>query len=132
MSQQSSSPTPQAGIAAQTARRNDPMQINAAMPSEQDWKKVAPMDSDPAAKEAMQAMFKAHFLEPGVGLGTKTWSPETGIRREQQRRMAQGASARERMRMFTEIGAGDRDKMQEVFNRAYTSPRRAFMLARRG
>jgi len=107
------------------------MQLGSRMPTEADWKKVVPRDSDPAAKEAMMAMFKANFLEPGTGLGTPVSNPETGIRREQRRRMAQGASARERMEMFKEAGVTDKAGMAEVFNRAYTSPERAFMLARR-
>jgi hypothetical protein len=106
------------------------MQVGAKMPSEEDWKKLVPRDSDPAAKEAMQAMFKASFLEPGVGLGTKVSDPQTGIRREQARRMAQGASARERMRMFQEAGVTDRVGMARIFDRAYTTPERAFLMGK--
>jgi hypothetical protein len=103
------------------------MQMGAAqMPTAEQWKQV-PRDADPAAKEAMQAMFKASFLEPGVGLGTQTFSPEAGIQREQRRRMAQGASARERMQMFNEAGVTDKEGMARVFNRAYTTPEKAFM-----
>lgn len=131
MAQQSAAgPTQAAKTAAQGARTRDPMQASAKMPSDEDWKKLVPRDSDPAAKEAMQAMFKASFLEPGVGLGTKVVDPRTGIRREQARRMAQGASARERMQMFQDAGVTDRVGMARVFDRAYTTPERAFMLGK--
>jgi hypothetical protein len=133
MAQQSGSgpkPTLAAQSAAQGARRGDPTQTAPKMPSEQDWQKLVPRDSDPAAKEAMQAMFKASFLEPGTGLGTPVTSPETGIRREQRRRMAQGASAQERMKMFKEAGVTDTAGMARVFNRAYTTPERAFMMGK--
>jgi hypothetical protein len=137
MSQQSSTgnhnpgkpPSPQAGAAAQVARRNDPFQMGPAMPTE-NWKKM-PNDNDPATKQAMQALFKSKFLEPGMGLGTPVSDPQTGLRRERQRRMAQGASARERMKIFQEAGVTDRAGMARVFDRAYTTPERAFMLGKR-
>lgn len=90
----------------------------------------APKDSDPEMKQAMQALFQAHHLSPGVGLGTKTWSPRAGIEREQQRRMARGMSAKERMKILTDAGVTDREGMSRVFERAYARPERAFMLVR--
>jgi len=94
--------------------------------------KDLPMDSNPEAKKAMKDMFDSRHMAPGVGLGTQTWSPDAGIQRERQRRMAQGATAQERMALFQEAGVKDDEGMRKVFERAYTSPEKAFMLARKG
>jgi hypothetical protein len=83
-------------------------------------------DNDPRVQQAFQAM----FLTPGMGLGTKTWDPTTGITREQQRKEARGMSAQERMKVLMEAGVTDREGMTQVFRRAYASPERAFMLGR--
>jgi hypothetical protein len=124
MAQQSSNPTPTSDAAQQQKK----------MPyGGRDTTKMKPMtDSDPEAKKAMQALFASHFLSPGTGLGTKTWNPRAGLEREHQRRMAQGMSAKERMNMFMEIGATDRDGMMKVFDRAYAPNHKAFMLVKGG
>lgn len=78
-------------------------------------------------------MAKGQFnLQPGVGLGTKAWDPMTGVERMRKKKAAEGVSANERMRMFQEAGLKDVEGMQRVFERAYVSPEKAFMLARRG
>ncbi|GEM_PF-6923481 len=100
-------------------------------PAAAETQKQALRDSDPAAKVLFTKMFEQHFLRPGMGISTQTWDPMTGIRRQQQRRMAEGATAKERMRLFESIG-GDREGMEKVFARAYTSPERAFMLVGKG
>jgi hypothetical protein len=89
-------------------------------------------DKDPEAQALFQQMFSQAHMSPGIGLGTPTWDPKIGLERQRQRKMAQGATAKERMDMFKYIGATDYDGMKKVFARAYTSPERAFMLARKG
>lgn len=91
---------------------------------------AAPKDNDPQMKQAMQALLQASFLSPGMGLGTQTWDPKTGIRREQRRREARGMSAQERMKVLTDAGVIDREGMTKVFQRIYARPERAFMLSR--
>jgi len=96
-----------------------------------DTTKVKPMtDNAPEMKQAMQAMFQANFLSPGTGLGTKTWDPKTGIHREQQRRMARGMSAQERMKALTDAGVTDREGMTKVFSRLYSPAHQALMLGK--
>jgi hypothetical protein len=89
-------------------------------------------DNTPESKAMFQELFQQAFLTPGMGLGTPTWDPHAGLVRQQRRRMAQGASAQERMRLFQYAGATDRDGMVKVFRRAYAPPERAFMLGREG
>jgi len=122
MSQQSNNPTP----------TTDAGQQQKKMPyGGRDAGKIKPMsDQSPEMKQAMQALFQANFLAPGMGLGTKTWDPRTGIRREQQRRMARGMSAQERMKLLTDAGVSDREGMMKVFRRAYTPAHRALMLGK--
>lgn len=88
-------------------------------------------DKSPESKAAFQELFQQSFLSPGMGLGTPTWDPKAGLAREQRRRMAQGASAQERMDAMMRAGMTDRDGMVQVFRRLYTSPQRAFMLGRK-
>lgn len=120
MSQQANNPTP----------TSDPGQQSQKMPyGGRDNGKVKPM-SESDMKQTMQALYQATFLSPGTGLGTKAWDPQTGIRREQQRKEARGMSAQERMKVLTDAGVTDREGMTRVFQRVYARPERAFMLTR--
>jgi hypothetical protein len=117
MSQQSSNPTP----------TTDAGQQQQKMPyGGRDGNKVKTMTDDPQTREALKAL----FLAPGMGLGTTTWDPQTGIRREQQRKMARGMSAQERMKILTDAGVTDRDGMRKVFERAYAPAHQALMLGK--
>jgi hypothetical protein len=69
-------------------------------------------------------------LTPGMGLGTTAYNPMAGVERMRKRKAAAGVSANERMRLFQEAGMKDYDGMRRVFERAYVSPEKAFMLAR--
>lgn len=125
MAQQSNSSTPQSTNPAPTS---DAGQQQKKMPyGGRDSGKMKPMNVNPAdVQEAMKAM----FMSPGMGLGTKTWDPQTGIRREQQRKMARGMSAQERMKALTDAGVTDREGMTKVFTRLYTPAHRALMLGK--
>lgn len=94
-------------------------------------KELPPMDSNPKVQKDFQQLASADHLSPGMGLGTPTWAPDAGFQRERQRRMAQGATARERMEAFQEAGVKDEAGIKKIFERAYVSPEKAFMLARR-
>lgn len=119
MSQQANNPVPMTDAGNQKKK----------MPyGGRDTTKMKP--DSPEIKQTVQALFKANFLNSGTGLGTPVWDPQTGIRREQMRREARGMSAQERLKIFKEAGLTDHDGMARIFERAYTSPERAFMLSK--
>jgi hypothetical protein len=81
-------------------------------------------------KEFLAVANKQLNLTPGMGLGTKAWNPMSGIERMRKKKAAEGVSANERMRLFQEAGVKDYEGMRRVFERAYVSPEKAFMLVR--
>jgi len=118
MSQQANNPTPTSDAGQQAQK----------MPyGGRDPGKMKPMDVKP---QDIQDGMKALFLSPRMGIGTTTWDPQTGVRREQMRREARGMSAQERMKTLADAGVTDRAGMTEVFSRLYSSPERAFMRVR--
>ena len=82
--------------------------------------------------EDFLAVAKSQFnLTPGMGLGTTAYNPMAGLERMRRKKVAEGVSADERMRLLQEAGAKDYEGMRRIFERAYVSPEKAFMLARR-
>src|SRR5262245_52069120 len=79
-------------------------------------------------KMADQVLFK----KPGIGLGVDTHDPNAGLRAERKRKLTQGMTAEERMRVLREAGVRDNGAMDTVFSRLYASPEQAFMLAKGG
>ena len=71
-------------------------------------------------------------LVPGMGLGTPAHNPMAGVERMRRKKAAMGVSADERMRLFQEAGVKDYDGMRRIFERAYVSPEKAFMLVGKG
>jgi hypothetical protein len=84
-----------------------------------------------AESDQVLSVVKQMFnLTPGMGLGTPAWDPYAGLEQQRRRRAAQGASADERIKALTDAGVTDRAGMAAVAERLYTSPERAFMLAK--
>jgi|SRR5262245_5694850 len=98
------------------------------------------MKKDPQNAQREQAAY-GEFLKmadtmlhkkPGIGLGHDTWDPQAGLNAEQKRKYNEGLSAQERINMLKQIGVQDNDAMYALVDRMYSSPERAFMLARGG
>jgi len=85
-----------------------------------------------AYQEFLKMADEVLHKKPGIGLGVDTWDPESGLRAERRRKMAQGIAAEERISMLRNMGIQDNGSMDTLINRMYGSPEKAFMLAKGG